>query len=248
MRLLDIHSHILPGVDDGSKDTETSVELLKVMKQQGITDVVATPHFDAMSQNIDDFKYGISEARREVQNAADGLDLPRIFLGSEVYYFKGIGKSAGIRALTLGGSDYLLLELPERHLEISILKDITDLTDNLGLVPILAHIERYHAQRGFKDLLKLITSGGVYAQVNAFSVIEPPYKKITQKLIRQGYISFIATDTHSLRMRPPLMAAALDEIEKVFGKDYREMFIHNTGLLYQEITNKEKAAGVSDEK
>ena len=112
MRCLDLHTHILPGVDDGAQTVEESIQLLTAMKEQGITDVVATPHFDATHHNLPDFIERIRSAYREVQNAAAGLDLPHVFVGSEVFYFNGIGKSNGIRVLSMGGSRYFLLELP----------------------------------------------------------------------------------------------------------------------------------------
>ncbi len=234
MRLLDIHSHILPAVDDGAIDLDTSLKLLEMYKEQGITDIIATPHFDASVHNIEEFEYIVKEAYNELMAAKDE-DMPNIYTGSEVYYFKGIGKSKGVRALTLCGSRYLLLELANGPITSSVISDITDLSETLGIIPIIAHIERYADEKGFKDLLKLISSGGCYAQINASSLLSPPFKRIAFKLMKQGYISFLATDTHSIIHRPPLLKEALDAVASTFGEDYKEMFIKNSNYLYKRI-------------
>lgn len=234
MRLVDIHSHILPAVDDGAIDVETSLKLLKMCKEQGITDVIATPHFDASFNNIDEFQYIVAQALDELNDATDG-DLPNVHTGCEVYYFKGIGKSQGIKPLTLCGSRYILLELPNTTIDNTILKDITDLSDVLGLVPIIAHIERYANEKGFKELLKLISKGVAYAQINAPSLLDSPFRRTVIKLIKNGMVSFIATDTHSVVHRPPMLKEALDVVAQKFGDEYRDMFIKNTDYLYRQI-------------
>ncbi len=236
MHLLDIHSHILPAVDDGARDIETSIELLKMMKGQGITDVIATPHFDASVHNIDEFHSVVESAKGQLETAKLNLDLPNVFLGCEVYYFKGIGKSEGIKSLCIENTPYILLELYNAPIEDSVINDIKGLYDNLGLKPIIAHIERYTCEKGFKKLLGLIEYGTCFAQANTLSVVQPPYKRVVSKLIKKNYISFIATDTHSLKQRPPMMDKALEEIEKAFGKKTKNKFIQNSDYLYKRIT------------
>lgn len=233
--MLDIHAHILPAVDDGARDLETALQLLEMMWEQGITHVVATPHFDALSQSIEEFEYSVAKAYSELRKATDGKELPEVSLGSEVFYFSGIGKSSGISDLTLCRSDYLLLELPSCKITPDMVKDISNLRERLGIIPIIAHIERYACERGFKSLLALVERGEVYAQINAASVIDSPFKKMALKLIKKGYISFIATDTHSVLTRPPRMSQALEEIEKRFGKRTRDRFISNSQRLCKEI-------------
>lgn len=239
MRLVDIHSHILPAVDDGAKDVEASVKLLEAMKTQGITDVIATPHFYASEQNIDDFRRTVREAKEELDSAVFGLDLPKIIIGAEVHYFRGIGKSNGITELTLGNSNYMLLELSNSEISQSVLNDIRDLSSNFGITPIIAHVERYANERGFKKLLDLIASGVCYAQVNATSVLYAPLKRVTHKLMKKGYISFVATDSHSPEHRPPLMGDALELIKKDFGNGYLNRLIKNSDRFCEELSGEE---------
>lgn len=235
MRFIDIHSHILHGVDDGSKDIEMSIGLLETMKNEGITDVIATPHFDANNENIEEYNEKVSFALSELKDAVKGLELPEIHLGCEVYYFRGIGKSYGIKNLTLAGSKYLLLELPYRPIDEHIVKDLISLRDTIGVVPILAHVERYVKMRGFKRIIKLIESGVVKTQINAISLLDSKYNRVIKKLFNKGLVSFIATDTHSPDKRPPALAPALAQIEFIYGKEFKEKLLKNSNELYNRI-------------
>lgn len=235
---LDIHSHILPCVDDGARNIDESLELLKIMKSQGITDVVATPHFYAAYDNLEDHLEKVKSAYLNLVSAAEGLNLPNIYLGNEVFYFHGIGKSESLKSLCINNSPFLLLELPIYEISDSILQDINELHNSLGIVPIIAHIERYSHSRGFKNLLKTIKNGAALAQLNASSVLDSDFKRISKRLIKEGYISFIATDTHSVDVRPPLLSDALDEISKKFGEDRKTMYIQNSQKLLERFLNK----------
>ena len=237
MKIIDIHSHILPAVDDGASNTEVAVKLLEIMKSQGITDVVATPHFIASEHNMEEFLNRTGAAMKELSAAVYGRDLPNIYFGSEIYYFRGIGKSSGISRLSLNGSEYILLELPNSEISQSVLDDINGIYSNLGLTPIIAHIERYTKEFGFKKLLKLLDSEICYAQVNASSILYPPFRRAAKKLFKMGYVSFIATDSHSLRNRPPLMDQALKALESDFGKETKDRIIRNLDGICREITS-----------
>lgn len=236
MVLMDIHSHILPCVDDGPRDIETSLSILEMMKAQGITDVIATPHFIATEENLEEYMQRVDDSYATLSSIAKDKDLPNIILGSEVFYFNGIGKSQSIKQLCINGSEYLLLELPNYSITSYILNNIKELKENLRVTPIIAHIERYYHERGFRNLLKLINNGTVLAQVNATSLLDSPHKKAVLKLIKKGYISFIATDAHSIVNRPPVLDKALHEVAIHFGSNQKSLFIKNTEKLYNEIT------------
>lgn len=235
MSLIDIHSHILPRIDDGAKDTQEATELLKLMREQGITSVIATPHFIASEHNLQDFISDITRAKEKLDAVVKEQGLPSVYIGSEVYYFSGIGSSKAISHLCLNNSKYLLLELPFCDIGKHILDDIIKIQTNLGVMPIIAHIERYHRFKGFKNLLKLVEDGTCIAQLNATSLFLPKTKRAAYKLIKKGYISFIATDTHSLDRRPPRLYAALKEIETKLGKEYSDRLIENLSEFQKEI-------------
>ena len=236
MNYLDIHSHILPNVDDGAKDIETSVALLQMLKEQGVTHVIATPHFYPDTDSAEDFAEQVEPAYSQLKKATWGTDLPQVYLGCELHYFGGISKSKSITQFAIRGTKYILLELQyDTPITKTILQDITDIYENTGLIPILAHIERYTKLRGYKKLLKLISDGTVLAQSNAESLLLRDYCKPTEKLIKGGYVSFLASDAHSLHRRPPYIDKALKAIEEKLGRSVATRLIIKSNKLLEEI-------------
>ncbi|MBO5019385.1 MAG: hypothetical protein J6D52_01835, partial [Clostridia bacterium] len=227
----------LPDVDDGAKDVEESLKMLEMMKTQGITDVFATPHFDASQYDIEEFNYVIDSSKKSLEESIKGLDLPKIYIGCEVYYFSGIGRISGIKSLCLNNSNYILLELRYGHpITDQVLRDISDIYNKYGIVPIIAHIERYAKEKGFKQLLGLIGGRTCLAQINATSLMDKnPFRKTSLKLIKKGFISFIATDAHSPQMRPPLMSQALEVVKENLGKEYVDTILHNFEIFHDNV-------------
>ena len=162
--------------------------------------------------------------------------MPQIYLGCELHYFSGIGKSKALRQFAIKGTNYVLLELSYgAEITKTILKDIIDIQECSGLIPILAHIERYSKVKGYKNLLKLISERGVLAQINAESVLSKEYAKTIEKLIKSGMVSFLASDTHSVASRPPMIADALKSIKQKFGSSAVTRLIIKSNKLLDEI-------------
>ncbi len=236
MQYLDIHAHILPAVDDGAKNMETAIRLLEMLLDQGVTAVIATPHFYPDTDNIEEFAELVEKAYRELKNEMAYKDLPSVFLGCELRYFSGMGKSSAIKQFVIQGTNYLLLELPYgAPITKTVLQDIIDITERQGLVPILAHIERYSKVQGFKKLLKLISDGYALAHINAGAVVSKEEAKICEKLTKGGYVSYLASDTHSINHRPPQIKQALDAITNRLGKSVANRFIIKSNRLLEEI-------------
>lgn len=235
--LFDIHSHILPNVDDGAYDIEESLKLISLMKEQGITDIIATPHFYPQEDNLESFIDKTESAFKELKAKLDDSSV-NIFLGAEILYFKGIGKPASLKHLCLNSSNYLLLELYEGAINDSLFEDISSMIQNLGITPIIAHIERYYKFKNFRKLLKFVTENNIPTQVNASAFFTPYYKHIIKKLFKANLVSFIATDTHSYNLRPPMLDKAYEYIKEHFGEDTKNRLIDNSVKLYKEITLK----------
>ena len=225
-------------MDDGAKDIDEALRILEMMKNDGITDVIATPHFYADSEILNDYKFQIEKAYNTLCSAAADKDLPKIILGSEVLYYRYIGKSEAIDSLCINGSRYLLLELTDNCITDSLFGDIIDLKNNLGIVPIIAHIERYYKASSYKKLLKFIKKENILTQINASSFFLPHYRRVAVMLIKKGYANFLGTDSHSTDKRPPKMKDAINYISNKLGSEYANTLIHNSQMLLEAITQK----------
>lgn len=238
----DIHSHILPAVDDGAKTLEESLELLKALKEQGVTAVLATPHFYPQEDNLIEFTQKCDKAFDLLNIEAQNKDLPIILKGSEMLYFKGISESTSLKELCLNNSNYLLLELVDKIITPSLFDEIINLSNNLGIIPIIAHIERYYKAKNYSKFLKFIKEHNILTQVNANAFFIPSYKRIIKKLFKMDIVNFIASDTHSPSFRPPMINDALSFIEEKFGKDIKDKLIANSNDLYIEVSKGEANA------
>lgn len=238
--MFDIHSHILPGVDDGAKTVEESLSILESMYSQGITDVVATPHFYPHDDNLEDYNEKIQKAFLELKQNIPNKNFPKIHLGCEILYYDGISKASSLYNFTINGSKYLLLELSPYYIKESVLREILYLRDERNITPIIAHIERYHKARKFKTFIEFVKQNNILTQVNATSFFSKDYKKTLKKLFAYDLVSFIATDSHSMEKRPPLLKLALEKISAEYGEDIKQKLLTNSENLYLEIVNKDE--------
>lgn len=233
--MIDIHTHILPSLDDGAETLEESLQLLRMLKEQGVTDVFATPHFYPMTDNVYSFKNLVKEAYNLLTDSTKNQDLPRVHLGCELLYFENMGFSDSLSQFCYKGSKYLLLELSDYIIGNRLFDDLY-LLQNQGIIPIIAHIERYSYAKNYRRLLNFIKKEKILTQINASSVLDVKEYKVIKKLIKKGIVTFIATDTHSVEERPPLMREALKILSEDFGEEYTENLVNNNLVLFKEIT------------
>lgn len=234
--MLDIHSHILPEIDDGAKSTDEAIKILEMMSSQGITDVIATPHFYPDTDNLEDFLSRVKAAYITLSDAAAGKDLPKLYRGCELHYFSGISNSESLENFTLGNSKHLLLELSYDCIDQSLFWEILSLRDRCGITPIIAHIERYYKSRNYKKLLTFIKEEKIETQVNCTAVFSSPYRRVVKKLIKQELVTYIATDTHSVNLRPPYFDTALEFIKTEYSAETALKLTRNSDLLLEGIT------------
>ena len=225
--MIDIHCHLLPNIDDGPKTCNESIELLRVLKQQGVETVVATPHFYPLDTNLETFLKQRTASFDMLSEEIGNEDLPEILLGAEVYYFTGIGKSKSIKSLCIDKTNYLLLELPMCEYNSYIISDIAGIKENLGITPIIAHIERYAKMPNYRKILGLVDKGICLAQVNTSSVLNKHYERTVKKLIKKGYVSFVASDAHSAEYRPPCFDECLAGIKDKFSLSEYTQIVNN---------------------
>ena len=233
--LIDIHSHILPAVDDGAKSPQESAVLLGQMAAQGVTLAVATPHFYPGDSDLQDF-LSLRQNAFEVLKKHIGKDFPiKILLGAEVLYFGGIGRVESIKQLTLSGGKYLLLELLNlKKIDEKVTGDIISLKENLGITPIIAHVERYRRYRGYEKLFPLFESGTALCQINASFFTSLPEKRAVKRLVKAGLVDFVGSDCHNPITRPVKLKSALETIRKISPSQAKRI-IEKNGKFEEEL-------------
>lgn len=235
--MIDIHSHVLPGIDDGSRNIQMSLAMLKEAKKQGIDLMFFTPHFYADETDPKRFieRRGLAASALQESIEANEGDYPSYLLGSEVHYYRGIGRSEDIASLCMGSSRYLLLEPPFRSWTPAFLDDVRELRDEQDLKVIIAHIERYLDQD--KHLVaELLSEPGIYIQANAESFLERRTRRQAMKMLESGKIDFLGSDCHNLDDRCPNLAPARELIEDKLGGAVLTRIDENSRQLAQEAS------------
>ena len=216
--MIDWHSHILPMMDDGSKNLDESMAMINALASQGIDTVIATPHFYANDESVEVFLSRREAAYALLKAKVVSNDI-HVICGAEVRYYPGISRMDDLDRLTIGNSKLLLLEMPFARWSDHTVKELLDLANMRGLRIIMAHIERYSGLRDSR-LLETLVSNGIQMQVNA-SFFEHFYtKQRAVKFLESGYIHFIGSDCHNMTTRSPNIGEAYELISKKFGEDY----------------------------
>lgn len=199
--MVDIHTHILPHIDDGAESSKDTLAMLKELERSGIKKVVATPHYIwGRYENKYEDICSIGE-NIKIEAAKNAIDIEIIF-GQEVFLDKHTIKLYKQEIIKgINGTNYILLELPMKYLDFMVLDIIYELR-LLGLKPIIAHPERYNFL--IEDILKIndFIDEGCLFQIDAGSIegiFGKSVKKTAEKLIKQGVCNFIASDVHSKR-------------------------------------------------
>lgn len=221
-QIIDLHTHILPKMDDGSQDLKTSVKLLTSLMEQGIYTVCATPHYYARHESIDSFLLRRQEACSSLNDALkDENDsaFPNILLGAEVAYFSGISSSAQLSELCLRGTRTLLLELSYTQWTPQQVEDVASLSLDYGYQVILAHPERFSHMRSYwKDMERMMTLP-IALQINADSLLHWGSRKLALELLNSTQHPLLASDCHNLTSRPPRLEKARLVVRKKLGID-----------------------------
>ncbi len=210
--VLDIHSHFLPKMDDGSKSTEMSMEMLRTSKACGVTTMVSTSHFYGSNESPERFLRRRKHAYEKLLPLL-GDDTPEIRLGAEVLYFPGIAQSEEVHRLAIEGTDLILIEMPFVPWSEKIFDELMSFQYNSGLHIILAHVERYQAIQK-RDIYSCLFDLPVYFQCNAEAFTAFRSRKLALNLINEGLLHFLGTDCHNTDRRPPNMPDARKVIEK----------------------------------
>jgi len=217
--MIDIHSHILHGLDDGAKTLDESLEMCRIAVADGITTIAATPH--SMNGKYVNDKETVLKKAAELSAALKDNNINlAVYAGMDLHIYPGIIKDLEEgRALTLNNSNYFLLELPFQSLPSAAPELVSRLVDK-GFIPIITHPERNEGfLRDFAALENYRNRGALF-QVTAMSITGEFGERIREfsfKMLKAGLVDTIASDAHSPTVRPPLLSRAV-AIATKFGK------------------------------
>lgn len=216
---VDIHSHLLPGIDDGCADCAESIALLRESRAQGVEIMVATPHFYSSRQTPERFiakrDRAVEELRRAVEESG-ATDIPSVAVGAEVEYFNGISHSECLDALCIKGTRVLLLEMPLREWSEIVIKELTTVC-GMGITPVIAHIERCIAFQSAETKRRLAETDALI-QTNAEVFLSRRDRSRSLKALRMGRIDLLGSDAHNLNARPQGLSRAASVIAARLGE------------------------------
>lgn len=236
MDFFDIHSHILPGVDDGAKDMEETLLMLHMAYKEGIRVMVATPHYKAgkINSSIDRLQGLLQEVKQEVKKA--GIELT-ILLGNELLLStSAIDELKQGKVLSINETRYILVEFLPRTPYRQIWEGLNNCIF-AGYIPILAHTERYQCLIKKPMLVGELNELGAYIQINLSSVvgkITNPKVNFCRKMIKMDWVQFLGTDAHGAYERIPRAREAVEYLIKKYGEDTVRQLVWNNPMTMLE--------------
>ncbi|MGC2112785.1 MAG: CpsB/CapC family capsule biosynthesis tyrosine phosphatase [Candidatus Korobacteraceae bacterium] len=222
--MVDIHCHILPGIDDGSKSWEMTAEMCRMAVEDGITHIVATPHSnDVYSYNRERY----TEMLGQLHDAANGK--LSFSLGCDFHFsYDNIRDAMNHpRRYTIGDSQYLLIEFSDYGIPPSVKQDVFALS-SCGMVPIITHPERNQPLLKNPDMVLKLVDAGCLVQVTANAVTGawgPQSKKMVSWLLKREAVHVIASDAHDPVHRKPIMSEARNAVAEIAGAEVAEALV-----------------------
>ncbi len=232
IEIIDFHSHILPGMDDGSPDVPTSLEMLRAASRQGVGVQVLTPHYYPWREEIGSFLSRRTESAETLLPACDDT-LPRLLVGAEVAFFPHMSE-LDLTSLCIGSTRALLVELPFESWDGRVEEQLATLTLDRGYKVILAHVERYLRYRGNPETLEKLAALPLRVQVNAEAFARLGSRRAPLELFRRGRAQLLGSDAHNLTDRSPDLASGRRFLEKKLGADVLRYIDENGSELLQE--------------
>lgn len=231
-RFVDMHIHILPGIDDGSQNLETSIQMLRIAAKSGITDMIVTPHYKNGRHNASPATIELLIDKVTAAMRREGLDIG-LYPGNEVFYYDGAAEDvAAGRINSLNGTDRVLVEfLPgERYIYI---RNAVDAIIGVGYVPIIAHVERYECVIERPELVHELRVLGAEIQINSGSVagnLGSKIKHFVMELLQDEDVDYIGTDAHDDKKRVPDMKKCAATLRKICDEEYIKMITCDNAL------------------
>lgn len=226
--MVDLHCHILPGIDDGAKSVEESIALINAEKRQRVKAVMFTPHFNFERTDIQSFCKARDRSIEILTSSQEFIDSEMsVKTGAEVYFSVRLNDE-DLDPLCFSGTNYILIELPVTARPYGLTHTLRALL-NKGYIPILAHVERYPYFAEDPTVLYDLVMQGCLAQTNAGAVLKNTEKSsIAMKYIKWELVQVISSDCHNMQKRPPNLKQAFAVIENKLGSQYTQWLVKNS--------------------
>ncbi|MBB3110574.1 protein-tyrosine phosphatase [Paenibacillus phyllosphaerae] len=231
--MIDIHTHILPGIDDGAVNWEMAMKMAETAVGEGITDVIATPHH--ANGKYDNYPNDIRALIMEMQQRLKGNAIPlNIHPGQEIRFHEGFLDSwTEQELLTLGQSNYVLIEMPTSNIPSRLIELIHELRI-MGIQPIIAHPERNAEVIKHPDRYRELIHAGAYGQVTSHSLLGEfgnKIEKISWELCSEGLIHFVSSDAHNLNARGFRLKDAYEKVTMKLGSEVTDIYRYNAKAI-----------------
>ncbi len=234
--MIDIHTHILPEMDDGSRNVDESIVMLGMLSEQGVDTVVATPHFYIDRTNPDDFLQSRDSSFEKLKKQiADMEHRPQIALGAEVQFYNEITSLDGIEQFCLGESNYILIEMPFTQWNGYVYQTLNNLSASRRITPVIAHLERYLDFMNEKETVLRLKEAGALIQINCSFLADRIGRRKALNLVKKGEVSFLGSDCHNTTTRLPDMKDGVDIIRKKLGDNGLERIVYREDKLLQKM-------------
>ncbi len=236
--MIDIHCHILPGIDDGSPDTETSLEMARMAARDGIHTIIATPHLADINYPKDRLLEAIEELNTQLKRQAIAIT---VLFGAEVQAHIALEAAENF---CLAGSSSLLVEFPHSYLPADSENLIYNLITN-KITPIIAHPERNGQISQEPWLLAPLIKLGAKTQITAESITGDQgmtARNCANYLFQKNQVHYIGTDSHSPGFRKPILSKAVKQAAKIIGKAEAQKLVSGYNILLPSATNLQPSA------
>lgn len=231
-KAIDLHSHILPDMDDGSKSVGQSLEMLQESARQGVGIMVATPHYYAEQNSPEMFLQRRARAYEQLtESISTQSSLPQIFCAAEVAYFSGMSSHSDLHSLCIEGTNTLLLEMPFCNWNDFQIEEVSALALDLGYQLVLVHPERFCFSPGNRRRLEKLADLPLALQVNAGSLLHWRTRKLALELLQMTRHPLLGSDCHNLTTRPPNLRDGRDVIQKKLGQGFLRRMDEEAALL-----------------
>ena len=228
--MIDIHCHILPEVDDGSRSLNESIEMAMIAKEQGITKIVNTSHYhpdfrykkgEELLKELEDFNNVLKENMIDIEDLIKEID--------ELDFY------------TLNNSRYILIELPPTNFPKDLCNIVYELKEK-NYIPVFAHVERYREVQENPELIYEVINAGAIIQVNSHSILGKSGKelqKVCNTLLNRNMVHVVGTDAHSSKRRTPIFLDAYKYVSEKYSKEMADdLFIkNNNAIINNEALN-----------